>query len=608
MSTADSRARFADVAGQAGLLVVLAAGCSSGSEPCSGVSCSSNGYCFVYDGAADCACFGGFHVVRLECQRNDPVDPCLGVDCAGHGTCRNASGVPVCDCEDGYHHPWGEELLCARDPGAGAPLCVPFAPEICDGYDNDCDGLTDESFDIDFDSANCGYCGHECEAGPASAATCILSECAVTCLPGWSDLDEDPGTGCEAECTPGTSTDETECEGRDDDCDGRTDEDWTTTVSCGEGFCERSAICFRGEEVCRQRAPPGFTDATLDGIDDDCDGLTDEDTAADGDADGDGDADAGVDTGDADADADAEADEYDAEVTVTDVPCPEAGDCSDDDPCTLDFCEGGTCRLQPRPSGFDCGPGVCCHGTCVSGWRCCEDGDCSVPACQVGRCADGECRVQNAPEGSDCMGGLCCGGLCRTRGNCCSSADCNDGDPCTADVCQASYTCESPHRPASDGTGCTGGICCSGTCVPGADCCTDAQCECRGTTPSCEVAPDATRCAIMALVGCSWDAAGPCEGTPASCDALTPPLCSVLCGCTTGSPTCSGTAGPCSALTDGLFCPTCGCSWDTEGPCEGTPPSCASVGGSPDECGTLPYCSWGVCVDSHCNYVVIPYP
>lgn len=37
-------------------------------------------------------------------------------------------------------------------------------PETCDGVDNDCDGSTDEDFDLTSDPANCGACGHVCEA------------------------------------------------------------------------------------------------------------------------------------------------------------------------------------------------------------------------------------------------------------------------------------------------------------------------------------------------------------------------------------------------------------------------------------------------------------
>jgi hypothetical protein len=188
------------------------------------------------------------------------------------------------------------ELGCEPDAGDG-PGCIAGAPELCDGRDNDCDGLTDESFDLDFDVVNCGACGNACAGGPHAAGVCVLRECTALCAPGWSDLDGDPRNGCEAGCTPTSPATETSCNGVDNDCDGRTDEDWTSTGECGTGFCERSSICFRGEVRCVPRLPPGDEDSTCDGIDDDCDHATDEDCGADADADADGDA-------DADADAD----------------------------------------------------------------------------------------------------------------------------------------------------------------------------------------------------------------------------------------------------------------------------------------------------------------
>ena len=69
-------------------------------------------------------------------------------------------------------------------------------------------------------------------------------------------------------------------DGIDNDCDGAKDEDYDTLVTCGEGACLETGniYCFLGQELnsCISGIP-GVEDATCDGVDDDCDGLIDED-------------------------------------------------------------------------------------------------------------------------------------------------------------------------------------------------------------------------------------------------------------------------------------------------------------------------------------------
>ncbi|MFN3200599.1 MAG: Ig-like domain-containing protein [Bradymonadia bacterium] len=78
--------------------------------------------------------------------------------------------------------------------------CDPGDQEVCDGVDNDCDGNSDEGFDV----------GAECFAGEGA---CRASG-RMTCHP-------DGTAVCTA--TPGVPSNET-CNGEDDDCDGSIDE------------------------------------------------------------------------------------------------------------------------------------------------------------------------------------------------------------------------------------------------------------------------------------------------------------------------------------------------------------------------------------------------
>ncbi|MGM0577276.1 MAG: MopE-related protein, partial [Myxococcota bacterium] len=185
----------------------------------------------------------------------------------------------------------------------------------CDGVDDDCDGMTDEDYAPEETSCGTGACAStgttscvagevtdSCEAGTpaASDATCdgVDDDC-----DGMTDEDYAPeetscGTGACAStgttsCVAGEVTDSCEagspagsdatCDGVDDDCDGTTDEDYAPEeTSCGTGACASTGTtsCVAGEvtDSCEAGSPAG-SDATCDGVDDDCDGMTDEDYA-----------------------------------------------------------------------------------------------------------------------------------------------------------------------------------------------------------------------------------------------------------------------------------------------------------------------------------------
>ena len=158
----------------------------------------------------------------------------------------------------------------SRDAGAGDEVVEPPAPceptnrgiEICDGIDNDCDGDADERGDLvaTFQVGDaCGTDVGECRRG------------ARECVDG------------ERRCVGGVEPVPETCNARDDDCDGQTDEsvDLRRTreigVSCGsgEGACDTGWVaCLEGRLVCDGEVLPAAE--ACNGVDDDCDGETDE--------------------------------------------------------------------------------------------------------------------------------------------------------------------------------------------------------------------------------------------------------------------------------------------------------------------------------------------
>jgi hypothetical protein len=165
--------------------------------------------------------------------------------------------------------------------------CLPSnnGVEACDFTDNDCDGLTDEDFNLLDDEDNCGGCGVPCLVLNA-VPECTMGMCGFSdCDDGFEDvIPEVPG--CEYTCPENPPSAET-CDNVDNDCNGIVDDGNIANVGddCTDpgfemiadtGECAFGAIeCSFGIEVCSNYVAP-ITE-TCNDLDDDCDGTPDED-------------------------------------------------------------------------------------------------------------------------------------------------------------------------------------------------------------------------------------------------------------------------------------------------------------------------------------------
>ncbi len=143
----------------------------------------------------------------------------------------------------------------------GAIVCVPSVqpnqnPETCNGLDDNCDGAVDEG-----DPGGGGACMAaafgECKAGKEKC-----ENGAIKCKPGMPMLET--------------------CDGLDNNCDGNTDEGnpggglqcMTPFMGlCSSGITQCDGIAG---VICEPSVTPGLLPEACNGLDDDCDGQTDE--------------------------------------------------------------------------------------------------------------------------------------------------------------------------------------------------------------------------------------------------------------------------------------------------------------------------------------------
>ena len=370
-----------------------------------------------------------------------------GGDTAATGTSEPGDGAAtalahLCD-------PCDASTTCAADGADGA--CVKFGPggSFCAVTCEDADGCPDGYSCLSVITAE-GSSGTHCVPAPQPGSGQLYGECACSAAATEAGLSTTCSAGsclgtrlCSvvglSACDAGVPTLEV-CDGKDNDCDGTTDEQSCDDFEpCTEDACDGAGGCTN--------AP-----------------VSDGATCDDGDACTLGEACVGG-----------------ACTPAATVPC------SDDNPCTADDCDGltGICSFDPVPDGAACEDGdlctdgdACVFGTCTSGaLKSCDDAEtCTVDACDT---TTGLCSYDTLADGEECDDGFVCTWIdtCAV-GTCIGQGvnPCDDDEACTADVCDVgSDMClheALDDGPCDDGDPCTTSTMCTfGTChgdpVPG---------------------------------------------------------------------------------------------------------------------------------------------
>ncbi|MGA9655786.1 MAG: MopE-related protein [Polyangia bacterium] len=390
---------------------------------------------------SELACVGAVMPTQELCNGKDDdcdglVDedfPTLGQPC-NQASCQGA-GQYVCNAQ-------GTDVQCTVSS-------VGPTPEICDGIDNDCDGIIDDPDEnMPGVGVTCGSNVGECQQG---VSACVGGH--IVC----NDVGPTPEV----------------CNGKDDDCDGIVDDGVVPPASsCNPpGLASGAPIqgeCKPGHFQCEGVAGwvcvggIGPTPEICDGKDNDCDGQIDN----------------GADCG--------------IGAICLDGQCVPL--CADNEqPCAPDrYCQNGACLLR-----------ACVENPCPTGQLCNAQGSCYDP------CAGVTCLA-----GATCQGGLCQD--CYSRGcparQICHNREC-EPDPCQAVQCDSDQSCNNGTCVRScatvkcpAGQSCRVGVCVTDPCA-GLTCATGSYCD-----------PSKGTCLNDPCLGISCVAGTVCVQTSGTCE------------------------------------------------------------------------------------------
>jgi len=267
---------------------------------CNDITCSGSGDCVILNKEAKCNCRDGYinGENKLTCIQDKCKDvecsviemcnnntgnceivrnPCDGIDCGNWGECiYDVDGIASCECDEAYIE---ENQKCVFDV-----VCIKTADiDNCDdGLDNNCDGIINPSCNCDSGAEMDCYHGDTSKVG--------IGECKqgrIYCIGGESW----------GECDGEVLVSEEICDNKDNDCDGKVDLDTNGNPLVKDCYSRNieetqhnNSRCKPGKYECKSgdydivncidEILPLEAEVCGNSIDDNCNGLIDEDCMA----------------------------------------------------------------------------------------------------------------------------------------------------------------------------------------------------------------------------------------------------------------------------------------------------------------------------------------
>ncbi len=566
-----------------------------------------------------------------ECKDNTDCDSGICIDNPNGASATGKECAATCTdtCLPGY--------TCATVPNGtdAVSICVPKAPNLCNpcSASKECETLGDKNAACVDQAALGAFCGTACgsNADCPGGYACkdvktIEGASSKQCVVVPAEGSKDAYGACA--CTAGAIKKKlaTVCK-----VEALDDKGNAIGTCAGERTCLAGGLtaCITGE----------LGKESCDGVDNDCNGTTDDGACDDGNP-------CTIDACDPinkvcktapvsdglDCDADGNActsgDQCLAGKCIAGVKL----DCNDNNPCTEETCDPKSgCAKTPLDAvacddDNPCTVGdVCKAGSCDAGTaKVCESGD----PCVSAKCSikdGGKCVYADQIEGLPCEDGNACTEKDACKGGTCTGgalADCDDGNPCTNNTCDGKTGCvgTNNNKPCdADGNACTvGDSCVGGACTAGAATGCDDNNPCTVDTCDNKTGKCAFDGSKTAGVPCNDDdvctdkdacTSGACKGTAKSCDdgnACTTDSCDPKQGCSSASSNASCDDGDACTQNDacsGSVCKGTPKKCDDGDPC--TADSCDAKGGckvvaEPDKtlCGVGKWCLAAKCVPS----------
>ncbi|MFO0696846.1 MAG: RHS repeat-associated core domain-containing protein [Polyangiales bacterium] len=211
------------------------------------------------------------YVWSYACTQGSPTtdNQCDGRDQNCDGANDNQYAPRTVSCGTGYCYNTAT-TSCVN--GVENTSCTPKAPSTtpdtnCNGIDEDCVGGVDDKYQPTATT---------CQPSGAAAGACV-AQGQLKCKSG----------KLEDSCVPPTmSSSDTTCNGVDDNCNGLVDDGYVgAATSCQPAGAPANVCVSTGAMVCQNGQPvnscvaqtPASSDATCNGVDDDCSGAADED-------------------------------------------------------------------------------------------------------------------------------------------------------------------------------------------------------------------------------------------------------------------------------------------------------------------------------------------